>query len=191
MSVSFAMSLIDYYAPRFQYRETHRIHIYAPEAKIMNAILTHQAINDPLVRNMLSLRTLPSRLWQKISLGTAETSSFGIDSFTVLGQDHHKELALGLIGRFWRPGFGLIRPGTAAAFHAFEQKGVAKLVMSYRLECVDPVKQEICLTTQTRIFCPDLGSQFWCGFYWLSIRLGSGIIRRRLLRNIKRQVEAC
>lgn len=184
------MSLIDYYAPRFQFSETHKIHIFGSEATIMNAILTHQATQDPLVRKMLSLRTLPDRLLQKITFQSDEAPPFGIDSFTVLGQNHHKELAMGLIGQFWRPGFGLIRPGTAVAFHAFEQKGVAKLVLNYRLECIDPIKQEVCLTTQTRIFCPDLGSQILFGCYWLAIRIGSGIIRRRLLRNIKRQVEA-
>nr|MBP6117023.1 hypothetical protein [Neisseriaceae bacterium] len=184
------MSLIDHFAPKFQFKETHSIHIHASEASIMNAILTHQATHDPLIRQMLALRQLPNRLWQKISLQPNDAPPFGIDSFTILGQDHHKELALGLIGQFWRPSFGLIRPGTAAAFHAFEQKGMAKLVLSYRLECLDPIRPEVRLTTQTRIACPDLGSQILCGLYWLMIRPGSGLIRRRLLRNIKRQVEA-
>ncbi|MBP6561981.1 MAG: hypothetical protein KA214_00740 [Neisseriaceae bacterium] len=184
------MSLIDYYAPRFQFRETHKIHIFAPEAKIMNAILTHEATHDPLIQKMLSLRALPDRLWQKMGFQPNDEPPFGMDTFTVLGQDHHKELALGLIGKFWRPDFGLIRPGSAAAFHAFDKKGVAKLVMNYRLEPINPMKQEIRLTTETRIYCPDFASYLLCGGYWLLIRIGSGFIRRRILNNIKRQVEA-
>lgn len=190
MSTLVAMSLIDYYAPRFQYSETHKIHIYGSEAKIMNAILTHQATHDPLIQKMLSLRALPDALWQKLSFQRSEEPSFSMDSFTVLGQNHHKELVFGLIGKFWRPDFGLIRPGTAAAFYAFEKKGVAKLVLNYRLNSIDPIKQEVCLSTQTRIVCPDFGSWLFCGGYWLLIRLGSGMIRRRMLKNIKKQVES-
>lgn len=184
------MSLIDYYAPRFQFQETHKIHIFASEAKIMNTILTHEATHDPLIQKMLVLRALPELMAKKLGFSSKEQAPFGMDSFTVLGQDHHKELAFGLIGKFWRPSFGLIRPNSAADFYAFHHRGVAKLVLNYRLECVNPLKQEVCLTTQTRIYCPDLSSLIFCSAYWLAIRLGSGFIRRRMLKNIKHQAEA-
>ena len=45
------------------------------------------------------------------------------------------------------------------------------------------------LLTETRIFCPDTRSRMMFSLYWVAIRLASGWIRMRILRQLKRDAE--
>ncbi|WP_223920280.1 hypothetical protein [Aeromonas caviae] len=45
------------------------------------------------------------------------------------------------------------------------------------------------MTTQTRVFCPDLACRLKFAPYWYLIRPVSGLIRRRILGAIKAESE--
>jgi hypothetical protein len=77
---------------------------------------------------------------------------FGMKNFTLLARDE-TSLILGLIGRFWRPSFGLLPVADAREFLAFEQGGVARLVMSF--SATPDGAGGVRLITQTRVYCPD------------------------------------
>lgn len=142
--------------------------------------------DDPIVRAMMALRAAPSALWQRLRPAAQPImTSFGRHSFTPLGHDE-KEIVSGLVGRFWQPDGGLRQITDTDAFVKFCEHGTAKLAMNFLFL---PEANGTRLVTETRVFCPDSRSQILFTPYWLAIRLGSGFIRKRYLRAIKREAE--
>jgi hypothetical protein len=74
-----------------------------------------------------------------------------------------------------------------ASFDAFHEPGAAKLVLAFSAE---PGGRLTRLTTETRVHCLDRRALLSFAPYWLTIRLPSGLLRRRMLRAIKQRVEA-
>ncbi|MGZ5933705.1 MAG: hypothetical protein ACXWLV_03250 [Rhizomicrobium sp.] len=189
------MTLIDRYLPRYQFSERHEITIAATPARILDTILSRDMLGeDRIVRAMMALRSAPSVIWQRFHPTNKPTmTSFGMHRFTPLGRDGDREIASGLAGRFWRPDGGLHTfPEKdaferAEAFLRFTAPGTAKLV--FNLVC-EPFGTMTRLVTETRVFCPDARSRILFTPYWLAIRLGSGFIRKRYLRAIKRAAES-
>lgn len=177
------MSLSLHYLPEAQFAETHSILVEAEPAAILDAVERVAPTDDPLIARLLALRETPARL-----LGQRNRAApFGLHSFLPL-ERREKELALGLVGRFWRPDFGLVALPGAEAFRAFAAPGIAKLVLSYGVEPASAGLSR--LVTQTRVFCPDRPARLKMTPYWLAIRPVSGFIRKRSLRLIKAEAEA-
>ncbi len=108
-------------------------------------------------------------------------------SFTLL-ERNEDEIVLGLIGRFWRLDFGLEHITDGSQFLDFDEPGIAKLVMSFAIECASNGQTR--LTRTTRVFCPDRRSKMPFAPYWAAIRPASGFIRRRMLSRVKAAAEA-
>jgi hypothetical protein len=188
------MTLIDKFLPRYQFAERHCIDIDASPDRILDIVVTRDMLaEDPIVRAMLALRSAPAAIWQKFRPAKTTTiTTFGMNRFTALGRDGNREVAAGLAGRFWRPDGGLHvfteenAFARAEAFRNFAEPGTAKLV--FNLAC-EPHGKTTRLTTETRVFCPDARSRILFTPYWLAIRLGSGYIRKRYLRAVKRSAE--
>ncbi|HEX2594249.1 MAG TPA: hypothetical protein VHL34_22295 [Rhizomicrobium sp.] len=189
------MTLLDAFLPVFQFRERHSVVIAATPARIFEALSARDLLGDDrIVRAMLAVRSAPAVLWQKLRAAPPPANaSFGMHSFVPLGRDGDREMASGLAGRFWRPDGGLHVFGEsdavarAEAFRRFAEPGVAKLVLGFA--CV-PDGPNTVLSTETRVCCPDLHSRVLFTPYWYAIRLGSGFIRMRMLRAVKRVVES-
>jgi hypothetical protein len=116
--------------------------------------------------------------------GLARRPPFGIEQFLQLGQDGERELAFGLVGRFWRADYGLVALHSPAEFEHYDEPGVPKLVLNISTE---PAKAGgVWLRTETRVYCNDRASALRFTPYWLLIRPVSGLIRRRLLLRIAR-----
>ena len=95
-------------------------------------------------------------------------------------------MAYGLVGRFWEPGYGLVPQADAAAFKAFGEPGVAKLLLAFEA-CADGGATRI--TTLSRLVCADAPTRRRMALYWAVIRPVSGLIRQRPLAQIKRAAE--
>jgi len=182
------MSLIDKYLPDSQFAERHGIPVFAPAEKLMAAVVAYDPASDPLIRGLIGLREIPARIAGAL-LGKAilPRQPFGLRNFLLLERDGDREIAFGLLGRFWRLDFGLRAPESAAAFAAFDQPRVAKLVLSFTAERSQD--GAMMLRTETRVHCPDRFSKARFTPYWFAIRPASGFIRRRLLTSIKRSAE--
>lgn len=170
------MSLIDKHLPRYQFSERHRTRVRASPDEVMRAVINLDLPPDRLRDFLLMLRTVPSRL-----LG-GEAPRVGMHIFTPLDQDEKSETVAGLIGRFWQLDGGLVPIPDADAFARFAGPGTPKLVTGFR---ATPDPLGTLLTTETRVFCPDLYSLLRFAPYWMLIRIPSGLIRRRTLRAIK------
>jgi len=176
--------------PRFQFYERHEERIAAHPNQILDAIMGLQNSDDALVRALIMLREAPARLAIAVGLnsGLEKRPPFGMENFTVLGRND-SELVYGLVGRFWRPSFGLFPIADAKAFQNFYEPGVAKLVMNF---IVSPIEKsdDMRLVTETKILCPNRWSLFMCNIYWGAIRMASGVVRRRMLAVVKRKAES-
>lgn len=187
------------YLPRHDFAERHERILAAPPPAVLDAVERMDVGDDPAIAALMRLRRLPERLVgrlrgrAKAETGADETGAparpraFGLHSFTRLERTGDA-LAYGLVGRFWRLDFGLEPIADAAAFRAFDRPGIARLVMSYETAPLPDGRTR--LVTRTRIACPDAASRRRMRLYWLVIRLGSGFIRRRLLKGLEKKIRA-
>jgi hypothetical protein len=182
------MIVADEFMPIYQFSESHEICIEASPRLVREAVdsLTHN--DDPFIRALIAVREFPTRLVRAFGLKSASRTEppFGIEKFVKLRQADDRVI-YGLVGRFWRPNFGLEKVTCPDGFLAFKDEGAAKLVMSFYLS-TDATGPTL-LTTETRVLCPDRRSLFPFSVYWLAIRAPSGFIRRRMLAAIKRKAE--
>lgn len=179
------MTLIDQYLPTYQFQERHQLLVDASPAALLDAASSPEVADDPWARNFIRLREFPDRLMGALGghSGLRDRDPFGFQSFTLLGRDEDRELAFGLVGRFWRSDYGSVAIDGPDAFKAFEEIGVAKLVLNFSAE---PLGDGCTwLRTETRVFCNDRASMLRFTPYWWVIRPVSGLIRRRLLVRIR------
>ena len=114
-----AMTLIDRYLPRYQFHEHHSRPLAATPARAMAAVQAYRPEQDPFFRCAIALRELPVRAFNQLRARPTPTRPpFGLDDFTLLDRDGDRELAYGLIGRFWRAGYDLIPCADGPAFLA-------------------------------------------------------------------------
>lgn len=177
------MLLIDNYLPDYQFRERHSLVIAASPTAVMAAAKDYRPESDAFFRRMISLRELPMRVFARLQAAPRPLpQAFGMHNFTLLEQQDHSELVFGLTGRFWHADYGLVAIDGGDAFCAYNESGVAKLVLGFTAEAWGDGQTR--LFTETRVFCPDRASVRRFTPYWYLIRPVSGLIRRRMLASI-------
>jgi hypothetical protein len=179
------MALIDQLLPRFQFHEKHQLLTSAHPGALLAAVLQPGVTEDPWARRFIQLRELPDRLAGALGGRSAlqQQPAFGLHNFTPLGRHGDREMAFGLVGKFWQADYGQVRVANAQAFAEFDQPGVPKLVINFSTEPAD--QGRTWLRTETRVFCNDGASLRRFTPYWWLIRPVSGLIRQRLLRRIQ------
>ena len=181
------MPLFETYLPRHQFAERHHILIDASPKAVLDRLEGNSAPRDRIIAGLMQARSIPGRILNRLGLrNTVQSQRFGPPSFVPLERAGDREIASGLVGRFWRPDGGQVPVADAAAFLAFDAPRTAKLVIVWTAE---PEGKRTRLITETRIWCPDRYAQAMMTPYWLVIRLPSGLIRRRLLSAMKQALE--
>lgn len=185
MSERSGVQLIEQVLPTYQFSERHSLSIRAEPGRIMERVESVLQQTDPLVNRVIALREAPARIWHRLG-GRSQLPSrpFGFGDFTRLGSIDKQELVFGLAGLFWQADYGLHSVADAQAFASLQ--GVPKLVMNFHAVATGSGSQ---LSTCTRVYCPDPSSLYRFMPYWYLIRPVSGLIRRRLLRQIASVVE--
>jgi hypothetical protein len=172
--------LIDHYLPVFQFREQHHMQADAPPGALLDAAAQPQTSEDPWARRFIALRELPGRL--SGARGLQHTPPFGLGNFVLLGRDGDRELAFGLLGKFWQADYGLMPVADASAFSQQQAPGVAKLVLNFSTS--EDASGRTRLHTETRVYCNNRLALLRFTPYWWLIRPVSGLIRKRLLVRI-------
>ncbi|PTU69632.1 MULTISPECIES: DUF2867 domain-containing protein [Chromobacterium] len=168
--------------PSYQYVETHSRVLPAASGSVLDAVQRIAPADDRWARRFMALRELPGRLSGALP---ENRPPFGMHSFTPLARDGESEMVLGLAGAFWRADFGLREIGGLEDFIALNEPGVARLLLSFHCEIV---AEGVRLSTQTRVHCPDVATRLRFAPYWYLIRPVSGLIRRRMLRQVEREL---
>jgi len=184
-----AMTLLATYLPNYSFQEVHSCMISASTDIVISAAADYSPDADPVFRKMIGLRELPTRFASFLKGTQAQLPQpFGMHNFTQLERRDGAELAYGLVGRFWRPDFGLVPIQDGSGFLRFDTPGVAKLALGF--SATRQADGTTLLVTETRVFCPDRVSWLKFAPYWYLIRPFSGLIRHRILAAIKRTSEA-
>ena len=104
--------------------------------------------------------------------------------FIPLGERPGREIALGLVGRFWTPSGGRLTL-SPDEFTRWSRPGHAKAVWTFVVEPDGPTTTR--LATETRVACVDATSRRRFRLYWLVIRPFSGLIRHAMLAAVVRE----
>ena len=183
------MPWIDDWLPTWQFDEVHHIRSAASPAALLDAAAAYDPAHDRWINAALSVREAPGRLVSVLGLASALAARprFGLADFVPLGRLADEALAYGLAGRFWQAGYGLRPLADAEAFSAFAEPGAAKLLLAFEAQREQDTTR---LTTVTRVWCTDAAAKNRLRPYWTLIRPVSGLIRRRILADIRRVAEA-
>ena len=182
------MDWINGWMPTWQFAEVHHIRSQASPAALLDAAAAYDPAADSLITGALALRESPARLAAALGFTSvpAQRPRFSKADFLPLGRLGDEALAYGLVGRFWEPGYGLLPLADAEAFRSFSTPGVAKLLLAFEAR---PDGDATRITTLSRLVCADAATRRRVATYWALIRPVSGLIRQRLLGQIKRLAE--
>ncbi len=181
------MHYSDKFLPEYQFREQHQRRICASADRLISEAEHYRPEQDPFFRKMIGLREWPQRLLQRFGQRPASGQPpFSLNNFTLLERTADYQLAYGLMGKFWQAGYGLTPIDDADYFSRVRLPATASLLLTYQARQIDEHFSE--LITETRVFCPDAASLRAFTPYWYLIRPVSGLIRRRMLSGIARNV---
>jgi hypothetical protein len=182
--------LIDDIMPAYDVSEYHRIKISAPAGSVYQSVKELDLCDSTIVRALFFLRELPAYFTARAKAGNRlclDLRGMLENGFVLLGERTDREIALGLVGRFWTVG-GDIQRIEADQFRRFDDPRFAKAVWNFSL-CESPDGRTV-LATETRVLCGSKITGRLFRIYWAFIRPFSGLVRRAALKAIKRDAEA-
>ena len=106
----------------------------------------------------------------------------------LLGERPGEEIALGLVGKFWRPVIEFARIETAEQFRSFDEPGFAKTV--YDLSAREVDRGRTLLSGLMRTATTDEHARRWFRRYWtFGVGAGAHILVGALLDSARRAAE--
>ncbi len=174
------------FLPIFSFYERHESRpIPARAEDIIATVAALDMRQDRVIGALMSLRELPGRVLHMLGVTGSRPAPapLNFSTFTLLERTE-REISLGLAGRFWRPDVVIRHVGTAAEFKALDDPRAAKQVL--RFQVIEQGSSLRTLRTETFIYCGNTRTKMLFTPYWLVIRLGSGWIRRRMLKGIEK-----
>jgi len=176
-------SRLDEFAPVWQFRERHEIHVAAPPERVFAAIRRVRADEIFLFRTLTWIRR--GGRPQKASILDAAGRESLIDvaihsSFVLLADDPPRELVVGTV--IAAPAGARGKP-TPETFRSPLPSGFTLATMNFLV--LPDEKGGSLLTTETRVFANSTAARRKFAVYWRVIYPGSALIRRMWLRAIR------
>ena len=177
--------------PAYDVRSRHAIKVAASPASVYAAARSADLGRPLLVRALMGLRVAPASISivirgsRRTARNPDDTRCVGALDFTLLGEVPGQEFVLGLMGRFWTLSGGVV-PASPDRFRDPPPPGLAQAAWNFRVE---PSGRDTELSTETRVRCADPSTRQQFMRYWRIIRLGSGLIRWSMLRQIRISAE--
>ena len=195
--------LLDDFLPVYDVSDTVAVVVHSSADDVWEALMAADLVEvgrrRPVVGLLGGLRVLPEvvshllhgepppRAPKRLTLKETTTMPLGEGGWRLLGERPGQEIALGLIGKFWRP---VIEYASVEAegFSAFAHPGFAKTV--YALE-VEPLAEDGCLLTGTmRTVTTDEQARHWFRRYWtFGVGSGAHILVQALLDMVREEAE--
>ena len=154
----------------------------------------------PLVGMLGALRMLPEVVGHLLhgerpakppeSMRLRDLASISMDEggWIPLGERPDEEIALGLVGKFWRPAIEFAPIGSAAEFSEFEEPGYAKTVYSLSVRGLD--SERTLLSGLMRTATTDEHARLWFRRYWtFGVGSGAHILVGALIDSARRAAE--
>jgi hypothetical protein len=114
---------------------------------------------------------LPPRQPEHLRIRDLTTIPLDKGGWVLLGVREQDEIALGLIGKFWRPVIEFASVSSAAEFRAFAEAGFAKTIYALSVRPLDP--RRTLLSGVMRTTTTDDHARRWFRRYW-TFGVGSG-----------------
>jgi hypothetical protein len=172
-------STLEVTIPNFEFGNHHSRWIDAKPATVWDALVSLGLSDLTISRALVSLRYL----------GRAQNtdgSLFDTGPITMLRLDAPDYAIGGAIAQPWRPMPERQPIETLDAFDAFDEPGWAKYLTDFSLTAERGGTR---LRTETRGYCTDDYARKRFRIYWNAIRIGSGLVRRDILRSVARAAE--
>lgn len=173
------MSGPDLLLPRFDVETVHAIDVEAPTADVFEVVRNLDLSGSRLIRLLFRLRGIPRE-----GLTAEGLRRLG---FRNVHERPERELALGVIGRFWTAS-GRLVDFAPSEFASFAAPGYAKALWNFELEPKGPRRTH--LRTVTRVSCTDPASRRRFRAYWIVAGPFSSLVRARMLRLVKSAAES-
>ena len=172
--------IADEFLPVYDVIMRHAVSVPAPAPAVWAALHRADFGGAWYVRALLMLRGLrrPGRR-DRLTL-----DRLVLGGFIPLGERLGREIAFGLVGRFWTPSGGRLTL-SPDDFTRVSHPGHAKAVWTFVVEPEGPAAAR--LETESRVACVDAASRRRFRLYWLTIRPFSGLIRRAMLAAVVRE----
>jgi hypothetical protein len=103
-----SMSPMRKFLPHYQFFERHQTTVRCAPGELLDIIQGYQPPQDRVAGIAMYARQLPARLlhWAARSQ-SPPPAPFTLANFIPLARDGDREIVAGLVGKFWRPDFGL------------------------------------------------------------------------------------
>lgn len=180
-----AASGLDAILPAPHFRERHHRDVHGSPQHAYGATRAFTLAEMPLARALFAVRGLTRRrdgLVHRNQDPLLDQMLAG--GFTALVDEPGREFVAVAIGKPWRPGGHVVPVPSADAFVRFDEPGFVKMAMDFRYE---PRGAGTRVLTETRVLATDRAARRAFALYWIPVRLGSGAIRRAMLRAIARR----
>jgi hypothetical protein len=184
------MSLLDLLIPEPKLVEVDSVELGVDAVRAWNAVRGLDLAGSPLARALFAIRTLPDRLRGKkprlrIRLDDL-MSTVDQPGFQILGEDAPHEIAVGAIGKVWRPSIPFVHVPHADSFARFSAPGYVKVAWALRVWAAGP--NTSCAGFELRVTATD--EEAWTRFrrYFRLIGPGSHFVRRTLLAQLEREL---
>ena len=180
--------IIDELLPEWDVRERHSVLIDAPVDAVYDAVKSLTPLESPVFAGLMTLRALP---WLMVNPRAPRLDDSVIEGllrfgFSALGEDPPREVAVGFVGKPWRPVPSFVGLESGEQFKSFDEPGYVKTVANFAASRRgDRTKLE----TETRILALGVGARAMFESYWLLIATSSAAIRKSWLNAIKRRAE--
>jgi hypothetical protein len=176
--------------PEWDHREVHKRWMAASPEAVWDALWELRVRDLSVTTALARLRGGPSA-WRRG--GGADAGDHGdmrvMDAMPprLLVADRPHEMVLTDVARYTatKPTHPPERDWTPEDFAAYSEPGWSKVAMNFRL---DAAKGGTELTTETRVVSTDAATKRAFSGYWLLVRIGSGMIRRDILRAVGKAV---
>jgi hypothetical protein len=182
--------MLDQLIPIPRLLQTDDIHLAADPGRVWELVRHGTLVRSPLIRSLFALRTLPEWLSGKsaeLRLTVDDLrSSPDAPGFQLLAEDPGRELAVGAIGKVWRPEIPFVHSDDAESFLAFAEPGYVKVAWAIRV--LPEGERDSRVEFELRVDATDRAS--WQKFerYFALIGPVSHFIRRALLDSLAREL---
>jgi hypothetical protein len=172
-------------APHF--REHHERFISASPADVWSALHELRLVDLAWSRALMDLRTFPARIARRGRPRIVTGRFLEEGPVPVLVSVENRVVVAGGLLQPWKLFGGEAPPELdASGLRAFAEPGWVKVGMDFVLESDGAGTR---LHTETRVAATDSRTRVLFAGYWLLIRVGSGLIRRDILRAVARRAE--
>jgi hypothetical protein len=195
--------LVDEFLPVYDVSDEVATVVDADTAKTWDALMDADLIEvgrqRPLVALLGAVRMLPDLVWQRLHgehpaaaperLTLRDTTKLPMSGggWVLLGERPPEEIALGLVGKFWRPVIEFADVD-AAAFKGFNEPGFAKTV--YALGTRRLEDERTLLWAVMRTATTDEHARGWFRRYWtFGVGSGAHVLARALIDVVREEAE--